>query len=159
MLQPNALADNESFIEIFIVYFEVSLMENNIPLQKLFDKALSKRLFLGGILDSTPVILLYDLIIGTEDIMVNGSYSDARGMLGNTAPGRCYASISHLTVISVMVIMGDGYSLWNNLSFHSGTISACSRIWIKSLITLSQFLEDHVRFMYPFRLSLKERTK
>ena len=44
-------------------------------------------------------------------------------MLGNTASGRrvttCgggmlywYASISHLTVISIMVIMGDGYSLY-----------------------------------------------
>ncbi|KAG4088383.1 hypothetical protein H8356DRAFT_1432854 [Neocallimastix lanati (nom. inval.)] len=47
---------------------------------------------------------------------VNGSYSDSLGMLmlGDTAPDRCirrYVSISHFTVISVIVMMGDGYSL------------------------------------------------
>ncbi|KAG4098613.1 hypothetical protein H8356DRAFT_1424554 [Neocallimastix lanati (nom. inval.)] len=65
----------------------------------------SKRLSLDNILDPALVILCYDLIIGTDDM--NASFSNARGMLRNTAPSR---NVDAVTIISVMDIMGDGYS-------------------------------------------------
>ncbi|KAG4089353.1 hypothetical protein H8356DRAFT_1432061 [Neocallimastix lanati (nom. inval.)] len=56
-----------------------------------------KRLSLDSILDPTPAILRYILIICTDDIMgewflfgCSWSMEIYVGMLGNTAPGRCY---------------------------------------------------------------------
>ncbi|KAG4108741.1 hypothetical protein H8356DRAFT_1350072 [Neocallimastix lanati (nom. inval.)] len=87
------------------IYLYYIVLDTDIRLSTM----VSKRISLGSILDPTPTILHYILIIGTDDIMspgVNGSYPDARGqwryMLGNKAPGRCVT-----TFISIMAIMGD----------------------------------------------------
>ncbi|KAL6612519.1 hypothetical protein U3516DRAFT_751853 [Neocallimastix sp. 'constans'] len=66
----------------------------------------SKRLSLDNILDPALVILCYDLIIGTDD-RVNASFSNARAEMCNVTT--CGGAMP-VTIISVMVIMGDGYS-------------------------------------------------